>query len=966
MKPTHARTKTTFIMVSLVVMIAFGLFLAKDQGIVRASSTLTFTPIADSYIDQNHKDTNYGTADSVRVDGSPTVRPYLRFNVSGINGTVSKVTLRIYAKSPSSSGFEVHKVNDNSWGEKTIKYTNAPAPGTKVGASNKFSENNWVSTDVTPLLNANGAISIALTGINQTAINLSAREDGSHAPQLLVEVSDANPTATHTTPPTSTPVRTTPPTSTPANTAAPTATGTVPPQPTATQGGGGDPQPAFPIRAVFFYPWFPEAWNQQGYNPFTNYTPSLGFYDSSSITVIHTQITAMTYGNVNAAILSWWGQNSQTDQRVSTLLGATPGSSNPNFRWSIYYENESMGNPTVSQIQGDLQYLHDHYGTNPSFLRVNGKFVVFVYADGADGCGMADRWVQADNNLGHMAYIVLKVFAGYKSCASQPDSWHQYSPAVNSDHQSGYSFAISPGFWKKGENPRLERNLATWNANIVSMVASGEPWQLVTTFDEWGEGTSVESAVEWASDSGFGQYLDALHNNGNGQLPPTRTPGASPTPTRTAPNPSPTPTRTVTPPIPTPTRTGTPPNPTSTPTRTATAPNPTATPTRTGTPPNPTATPTKTATPIPPTPTHPAPTPTQAGLTPVDLTKGPDLLYSGVNTQMKLFWQWTSNTNFRVDWGPTTNYGSSSSPISAYDSTNHLYAYTVIGLSPATKYYYRVVVGNQYSAGSFLTAPSDTATSVKFLSYGDNRTNPNTQNSIAGLVNSLYQSDPAYQTFNLVCGDLVSNGDSDSTWTSEMFSTSFTNIRTELANIAYLPIMGNHEGSGSLFLRYFPQPYVSAGYWSFDYGPVHVILMDQYVNYGSGSAEYNWVKNDLAATNKTWKVVMIHEPGWSANGGHGNNTTIQSVYQPLFEQYHVALVLAGHNHYYARAMVNGIPELTVGTGGAPLYTPASGQPNIVFTYKGNGYARFSISGNTLTGSFVNSSGTVVDTFTVTR
>jgi len=64
--------------------------------------------------------------------------------------------------------------------------------------------------------------------------------------------------------------------------------------------------------------------------------------------------------------------------------------------------------------------------------------------------------------------------------------------------------------------------------------------------------------------------------------------------------------------------------------------------------------------------------------------------------------------------------------------------------------------------------------------------------------------------------------------------------------------------------------------------------------------------------------------------------------------------------------VNGIPELTIGTGGAPLYAPASGQPNIVKTYQGNGYAKFSINGNTLTGWFISSSGSTIDTFTVTR
>ena len=43
------------------------------------------------------------------------------------------------------------------------------------------------------------------------------------------------------------------------------------------------------------------------------------------------------------------------------------------------------------------------------------------------------------------------------------------------------------------------------------MVASRAPWQLVTTFNEWGAGTSVESATEWQSTSGQGAYLDILH-----------------------------------------------------------------------------------------------------------------------------------------------------------------------------------------------------------------------------------------------------------------------------------------------------------------------------------------------------------------------------------------------------------------------------------------------------------------------
>ena len=282
-----------------------------------------------------------------------------------------------------------------------------------------------------------------------------------------------------------------------------------------------DTQPSFPIRAAFYYPWFPEAWNQQGFNPFTNYHPSLGFYDGSNATVIKQHIAAMQYGGIQAGIASWWGQGSRTDGRVSALLQGAAGT---NFRWSVYYENESQGDPSVSQIANDLTYIRDKYGNDPSFLRINGKFVVFVYADGADGCGMVDRWKQA-NTVG--AYVVLKVFVGYRTCASQPDGWHQYSPAVASDSQKGYSYAIAPGFWKKGDAVRLARDLTRWNQNVRDMVASAAPFQLVTTFNEWGEGTSVESAQEWATGSGFGAYLDALHTNGN-SAPPQATATAVP------------------------------------------------------------------------------------------------------------------------------------------------------------------------------------------------------------------------------------------------------------------------------------------------------------------------------------------------------------------------------------------------------------------------------------------------------
>jgi hypothetical protein len=465
------------------------------------TTSTTFGPTADAYTSSDKPSRNYGTATTLRPDSSPVRNGYLRFDVSGLSAPVTKATLKLFARSNSSSGITLHGVSTNSWTETGITYANAPAIGSSVAGSGRMSSGTYVSIDATSLVKGNGTVSMALKTISTSSKTLDSRE-GANKPSLIVETT---PATTDPFPPPSDPL---PPPSEPA----PTPSDPVPPP--------GDVQPSFPIRAAFYYPWFPETWTVGGV--LTHFTPTLGFYDSSSVNVIQQHVSAMRYGGIEAGISSWWGQGHRTDTRFQTVLSATNAIASP-LRWSLYHENESLGDPSAATLASDLAYIRDRYGSDPSFLRVNGRFVVFVYADGGDGCGMADRWKQA--NAGINAYIVLKVFSGYKLCASQPDSWHQYSPAVAADSQSGFSYAISPGFWQANEaTPRLGRDLDRFKANVRDMVASNAPFQLVTTFNEWGEGTAVEGAAEWSSSSGFGAYLDALHDNGQTSAAPAPPP----------------------------------------------------------------------------------------------------------------------------------------------------------------------------------------------------------------------------------------------------------------------------------------------------------------------------------------------------------------------------------------------------------------------------------------------------------
>jgi hypothetical protein len=110
---------------------------------------------------------------------------------------------------------------------------------------------------------------------------------------------------------------------------------------------------------------------------------------------------------------------------------------------------------------------------------------------------------------------VLKVFPGWRDCPSQPEGCHQYGGPEGQHDQE--SFNIGPGFWSWREpapRPGRARDLGSFRQNVRSMVASGAKFQPIVSFYEWGEGTAVEGAQEWASPSGYGHYLDALHNGG--------------------------------------------------------------------------------------------------------------------------------------------------------------------------------------------------------------------------------------------------------------------------------------------------------------------------------------------------------------------------------------------------------------------------------------------------------------------
>src|SRR3954469_15830379 len=86
------------------------------------AATTSFAPVADSYVDASTPAANYGADVKLRGDGSPVVRSYLRVDVAGVSGSVTKATLRMFNNTALAAGYSVFGVANNTWGEKTITW----------------------------------------------------------------------------------------------------------------------------------------------------------------------------------------------------------------------------------------------------------------------------------------------------------------------------------------------------------------------------------------------------------------------------------------------------------------------------------------------------------------------------------------------------------------------------------------------------------------------------------------------------------------------------------------------------------------------------------------------------------------------------------------------------------------------------------------------------------------------------
>ena len=253
-------------------------------------------------------------------------------------------------------------------------------------------------------------------------------------------------------------------------------------------------------------------------------------------------------------------------------------------------------------------------------------------------------------------------------------------------------------------------------------------------------------------------------------------------------------------------------------------------------------------------------------------------------------------------------------------STTYIHEATLTGLTPNTKYEYRVGYGTDRRSDWYRLETAG-ASVYDVLIYPDSQSGDYSQ--WEEIVKSSALRNPR-TTLYISMGDLVDNGEQAYQW-----RTWLNSIKPLSANVPLATTLGNHEmytldwkmREPYAYLNYFAVPpngneIFNRRYYSYDFGDVHYVVLDTML-YESNhednhdthhpdlyDVQVQWLRQDLTANTKKWTVVLMHRDPFQyafnrpdANRDVGFNEE-GVLFMPIFDEFNVDLVLSAHLHSY--------------------------------------------------------------------
>ncbi len=319
-------------------------------------------------------------------------------------------------------------------------------------------------------------------------------------------------------------------------------------------------------------------------------------------------------------------------------------------------------------------------------------------------------------------------------------------------------------------------------------------------------------------------------------------------------------------------------------------------------------------------------------------------LQSATSSSMVVVWTTQASSTGAVEYGLAPN-ALDDQVSSGGNGTQHEVRLT--GLTPSTRYYYRVIGdGDPLEGGdeehTFVTPPPEgSRAKLRAWVVGDSGTGGSAQARVRdAMLDNVGEHLPQLY---LHLGDMAYN---DGTYTefTDNFYAPYAGI---LRRVPVWPTLGNHEGgssdsgtqSGPYYDGYVLPTAGEAGglpsgteaYYAFDYANVHFVILDSHDSpRDPGDPMLVWLQNDLASTDQEWVIAYWHHPPYT-KGSHDSDNEgalidMRENALPILEAGGVDLVLGGHSHIYERTFLLDGAYDTPSVAGAGVLDANDGRP----------------------------------------
>jgi hypothetical protein len=266
-----------------------------------------------------------------------------------------------------------------------------------------------------------------------------------------------------------------------------------------------------------------------------------------------------------------------------------------------------------------------------------------------------------------------------------------------------------------------------------------------------------------------------------------------------------------------------------------------------------------------------------------------------------------------------------SEPLTTDLNTAHFHTVKFEGLTPKTKYAYRVGDGVNWSEWFQFTTASMAPEPFSFIYFGDAQND--LRSKWSRVIREAWREAPKAK-FMIHAGDLINNAESDGEWQEWFEAGEWMN-----GMIPSIPVPGNHEMvkvdvlTRRLSHHWRPQFALPedgpAGQeeacFTLVYQGVRIIAMN---SNEKPMEQAEWLDKMLTENKEKWVVCTFHHPLFST-GKDRDNAGLRAIWKPVLDKHRVDLVLQGHDHTYGRTGLDtpmGHVNLTTGVNAADIFS----------------------------------------------